>query len=280
MEIEGKRVLVTGASSGIGWETATAFGKAGAEVVAVARRAERLARLEGAAEIIPADLSEPGAAARVADQAGDIDILVNNAGSEAAGSVWAVGDRPEARRMFEVDWWTPLALMSALVPGMRERGEGAVVNVTSIRQVLAWPSLGHSAAAKAALSQLTETLRLELLDTGINVIEVIPGPVDTPALGASRLLTGFVERLDETFGTGTASELAAQILHAVQAAQSRIYYPPKVEQAAQLPTDLRNLVTDWVRQTEPLPDEVLDTLVVGPGHPLVAEAKATWENTR
>jgi len=275
MEIEGKRVLVTGASSGIGRETATAFLNAGAQVVAVARRAERLAQLRGV-QAIPADLSEPGSAAKVAEQAGDIDILINNAGSEVAGSVWAVGDRPEARSMFEVDWWTPLALISALTPGMRERGEGAIVNMTSIRQVLAWPSLGHSAAAKAALAQLTETLRLELLDTGITVTEVVAGPVETAALGATRLLTGFVEHLHETLGTGTAPELAAQILHSVRTGQSHIYYPPKVEQATQLPADLRALVTDWVRQTPSLPD---DTLVVGPGHPLVTEAKATWENT-
>jgi NAD(P)-dependent dehydrogenase (short-subunit alcohol dehydrogenase family) len=284
MEIEGKRVLVTGASSGIGWETAMAFGAQGAEVVAVARRAERLerlaARLDGNVTPIVTDLSEPGAAARVAEQAGAVDVLFNNAGSEAAGSAWAMGDRPEARRMFEVDWWTPLALISAFVPAMRDRGSGAVVNMTSIRQVLAWPTLGHSAAAKAALGQLTETLRLELLDTGITVTEVIPGPVDTAALGATRLLSGFVELLDDILGTGTAPELAELIVAAVRTGQDRVYHPDKVEPAAQLPNELRARITDAFRRLPKPPDDLLDNLVVGPEHPLLTEIKATWENNR
>ncbi|KAB2375379.1 SDR family NAD(P)-dependent oxidoreductase [Actinomadura montaniterrae] len=285
MEIEGSRVLVTGASSGIGREAARAFAAAGAEVVAVARRAERLAALEaesaGAVSVITADLSEPGAAARVAERAGPVDVLVNGAGSETGGTVWAVGDRDEARRMFEVDWWSPLAMIAALVPGMRERRAGAVVNVTSIRQVLAWPSLGHSAAAKAALAQLTSTLRLELLDTGVSVIEVIPGPVDTPALGASMLLPGFVEVLDGMLGTGTAAELAELIVRAVRDEHERVFYPAvTVEHAYHRPMELRAAITDAVRERGRLPDELADTLVVGPDSPIIADAKAAWEHAR
>ncbi|MFB4299146.1 SDR family NAD(P)-dependent oxidoreductase [Actinomadura sp. NTSP31] len=285
MEIDGRRVLVTGASSGIGWETARAFAAAGAEPIVVARRAERLERLKedigGPATVIVADLSTPGAAARVAEQAGPVDILVNNAGSETGGSVWAVGDRPEARRMFEVDWWSPLALIAALVPGMRERGAGAVVNVTSIRQVLAWPSLGHSAAAKSALAQITETLRLELGGTGVSVTEVIPGPVDTAALGASRLLPGLVELLDDTLGTGTAAELAGLIVSAVHSGQDRVFYPAAtVERAYGHPAELRATIADAVGRITRLPDEVTDGLVVGPDHPMITEAKAAWEHAR
>lgn len=285
MEIEGRRVLVTGASSGIGRETARAFAAAGGEVVAVARRAERLAALEeesaGAVSVITADLSEPGAAARVAERAGPVDVLVNGAGSETGGTAWAVGDRDEARRMFEVDWWSPLAMIAALVPGMRERRAGAVVNVTSIRQVLAWPSLGHSAAAKAALAQLTSTLRLELLDTGVSVVEVIPGPVDTPALGASTLLPGFVGLLDEMLGTGTAAELGDLIVHAVQEDHERVFYPAAtVEHAYRRPMELRAAITDAVRERGGIPDELADTLVVGPDSPIIADAKAAWEHAR
>ncbi|WP_433249308.1 SDR family NAD(P)-dependent oxidoreductase [Actinomadura nitritigenes] len=285
MEIESRRVLVTGASSGIGRETVRAFAAAGAEVVAVARRAERLAALEeesgGTVSAIAADLSEPGMAARVTEQAGPVDVLVNNAGSETGGTAWAVGDRDEARRMFEVDWWAPLAMIAALVPGMRERRSGAVVNVTSIRQVLAWPSLGHSAAAKAALAQLTSTLRLELLGTGVSAIEVIPGPIGTPALGASTLLPGFVELLDEMLGTGTASELAELIVSAVRGDHERVFYPAAtVEHAYRHPMELRTAITDAVRQRGALPDELADTLVVGPDSPIITDAKAAWEHAR
>ncbi|GAA3201937.1 SDR family NAD(P)-dependent oxidoreductase [Actinocorallia longicatena] len=283
MEIEGLRVLVTGASSGIGEEMARAFSAAGAETLLVARRAERLealaAELPGAVVIV-GDLGENGGAAQVAAQAGPVDVLVNNAGSETGGSVWAVGDRDEARRMFEVDWWAPLALISALVPGMRERGRGAVVNVTSIRQILAWPSLGHSAAAKAALAQATSTLRLELTGSGVGVVEVIPGPVETAALGASRLLPGFVELLDGIFGTGTPGELAELVVAAVREERERVFYPKAVEQAYDDPSGLRATMAEAVRELGPPPPELADTLVLGPGDPMITEAKAAWENGR
>ncbi|POM25278.1 Fatty acyl-CoA reductase [Actinomadura rubteroloni] len=280
MEIKGRRVLVTGASSGIGWETARAFAAAGAEVVAVARRRERLAVLErlldGAATVLVADLAEPGAVERVAAEAGTVDVLVNNAGSEAGGAVWAVGDRAEARQMFEVDLWAPLALIARLVPGMVARGTGAVVNMTSIRQLVAWPGLGHSAAAKAALAQATETLRMELDGTGVGVVEVIPGPVDTAALGASRLLPGFVDLLDGLFGTGTPEGLAAEIVAAVRDGHDRVLYPPAVRSAYDDPAGTRATLATAARERAGTTGD----LVVGHDHPLVRDAKEAWERTR
>ncbi|MGI5320929.1 SDR family NAD(P)-dependent oxidoreductase [Actinomadura nitritigenes] len=280
MELDGRRVLVTGASSGIGRAAARAFAAAGAEVLLVARRADRLAGLAtalgGGTRAIVADLAEPGAAAALAERVGAVDVLVNNAGSEVGGPVSAVGDRPEARRMFEVDWWTPLALIAALVPGMRERGHGTVVNVTSIRQVVSWPSLGHSGAAKAALAHITETLRLELAGSGVGVVEVIPGPVETPALGASRLLPGFVELLDDLFGTGTPERLAELIVAAVREGRPRVFYPEAVENRWSQPAALRAEIAAAARRVPPLPGD----LVVGPDHPILADARASWEDSR
>lgn len=276
MELDGKRVLLTGASSGIGWALAKALSAAGARLVLVARREERLRQLDSEL-VIPADLSVPGQAERVAREAGAVDVLINNAGSGVGGSTWAVADKAEARRMFEVDFWTPLALIGALTPGIRERG-GAIVNVTSIRQVMAWPSFGHSAAAQAALSQVTETLRLELDGNGVQVVEVIPGPVDTPALGASKLLPGLAESLDAIFGMGTPHELASMVVAALREGRERVFYPERTtREAYERPEELRAKIAQAVRQAGRLPDELTDTLVVGADSPLIAEAVATWE---
>src|SRR5437588_10694410 len=145
--VEGRGVLVTGASSGIGRELAHELGRRGARLAIAARRKELLERVAhdvaAAGGVRPSvhvvDLSERGAAASLAAEAqqalGAIDILVNNAGGGVGGSQWHVGDREEARESFELNLWSPLALTSALVPGMLERARGAVVNVTALAQV-------------------------------------------------------------------------------------------------------------------------------------------------
>lgn len=288
--LSGKRVLVTGASSGIGWALAKAYATEGATLALVARRADRLAALAaeitatGGAEplVIAADLAEPGRAAGVADQLGSVDVLVNNAGSAVGGTTWAVADKAAARQSFEVDFWTPLALIGALVPGMRKRGHGVVVNVTSLRQVLAWPSFGHSSAANAALAQSTEVLRLELLDSGVHVVEVVPGPIDTPAMGPSRLIPGFVDAVHGRFGTASAEEIAGMIVHASRDGAEKVFCPEQsTKDAYENPTALRAAMTAEVRRlrtTQPeLPDEVRDTLVVGADHPMIIQAREAWE---
>ena len=146
----------------------------GAHLALVARRqalleqlAEELARSgHERPAVLVADLSERGAATKVAAQAierlGDVDILINNAGGAAVGFQWVVGDHDKARRALELNYWAPLALMKALVPAMRERDHGAVVNVTSGVQVMPLWFMGHYSASKAALAQVTQTLALEL----------------------------------------------------------------------------------------------------------------------
>src|SRR5436305_1068286 len=146
VQLREKRVLITGASSGIGWALAEAMAARGARLAVVARREERLralaARIEAAGHVAPAivvaDLAQRGSAADVARQVtralGDVDVLVNNAGGAVGGTQWRVGDGDEARDAFELNLWSPLALVAALVPRLRERGDGAVVNVTSLSQ--------------------------------------------------------------------------------------------------------------------------------------------------
>jgi short-subunit dehydrogenase len=290
--LEDKRVLITGASSGIGWSLAERFAVEGARLVLVARRRERLERLADKIEsqgglapmVRAADLSVRGNAAELAtsvnEDLGGIDVLVNNAGSAVGGSVWAVADRPEAREDFEVDFWSPLALIGGFVPGMRRRGEGCVVNVTSLRQVIAWPSFGQNSAAQAALALATETLRLELLRYGVHVVEVIPGPIDTPVQGPTSLLPGITEAMHDRLGTGTPTEISDLIVRAVRDREARVFCPDAtVRSAYEDPAGTRRqIVADVERIYGALPaNDAIDSLVVGADHPMILEARERWE---
>lgn len=233
---EGAGILLTGASSGIGRAMAVELARCGARLAVVARRGELLESLadELAAtgcprpHVIVADLALRGAARDVAERArtalGDVDILVNNAGGGVGGAQYAVGDGDAGREAFEVNYWSPLALIAEIVPAMRARRRGAVVNVTSMAQVAAWPGFGAYASTKAALALATRTLRTELHGSGVHVLEVIPGPVDTAVQGETRLLPGIGRMLDVT-PLGSPEELARLVVGALRRGRSRVVYP-------------------------------------------------------
>ena len=292
LELDGRRTLITGASSGIGRALAQAMARKGARLVLVARRRERLEQLAEEIEseggrrpsVVVADLSVRGqaqaAAQGVLAELDGIDILVNNAGGAVGGSTWAVADGDEARADFEVDFWSPMALIGAIVPGMRRRGHGTVVNVTSIRQILAWPSFGHNAAAQAALAMTTETLRLELEPYGVNVVEVIPGPIETPVQGPTSLMPGIVDAIHGRLGTATPEDLAERIVDATVEHRDRVFCPEEsgrrmyenpVEARAQVAADARRVLAELPR------NEMIDTLVIGAEHPVVLAAREQWE---
>src|SRR3954454_2151186 len=291
-------VLLTGASSGIGRELALVLGARGVRLVLSARRRPQLERV--AAEIaarggarpvvVEADLAQRGAADALAREAlealGRVDVLINNAGGGVGGSQWAGGDDGAAREAFEVNYWSPLALVRALVPAMRERGAGAVVNVTSIAQVNTWPAFGAYAATKAALGLATETLRLELSGSGVHVLEAIPGPVDTAVQGETRLVPG-IERMLARVPLGDAAEMARRIADALQRGRATVVYPRRAAIAYVLPTlarrDTRRLAARVARETDPEVLEGLLSLVVrtgSGGDPAAREARAAWEAAR
>jgi uncharacterized protein len=290
-ELRDKRVLITGASSGIGWVLAKAFAAEGAKLVLVARRRARLERLAGEIGappdrqpvIVTADLSVRGQAAdaaeRVTEDLGGIDVLVNNAGGAVGGSLWAVADGPEARADFEVDFWSPLALIGAFVPAMRARGEGTIVNVTSLRQVMAWPSFGQNSAAQGALALATETLRLELMRDDLHVVEVIPGPIETPIQGPTNLIPGITEAVHDRIGMASPEEISAMIVEAVKHQRDRVFCPETVRQIYENPVEVRaRTVDDVKRLNRELPrNELIDTLVIGADHPLLLQAREKWE---
>lgn len=286
--VRGQRVLLTGASSGIGREAARQLAARGARLALVARRADRLHEL--AAEIaqpddpepvaLAADLGQPGAAAKVAAQAedrlGGIDVLVNNAGASIQGLAWVAGDRAEAREVFETNFWSPLALAAAVTPSMVDRGEGAIVNTGSMVQVAPFPHLGHYSASRAALALITQIMQLELGPRGIRVVEVALGAVDTAGSTENRVLQGGAQWLDGRPGIGKLEAAAATLVRAVEGpAEGAVFYPSALRWVHALPGLGRRHARRAAKRTD-----LTDTAIrVGgsSGSAEIREARERWE---
>src|SRR5262245_49500680 len=196
MNPNGKIVIITGASSGIGAAAARAFAEAGARVVLAARDEQRLAavarELRGPALVVPADVADRAAVdalvARAVAEFGGVDIVVNNAGVGLAAPVAELA-AADFERALAVDLLGPLALTQAALPHMRQRGRGQLIYISSVVGLRSLPYLGGYAAAKAALDRLTEALRVELRGSGIAVTLVRPGTTST-AFSQHRLGSG------------------------------------------------------------------------------------------
>ena len=190
LSFRGRTVLVTGASSGIGRETALAFAAAGSNVVLLARRAKLLgkvaaeARKLGAATLVAsADVTEAAAVTAAFRKAvkrfGAVDIVVNNAGVLIPSKVEDLR-AADLQRMLDVNLFGAMHVMQAAVRVMREQGHGHIVNVASLAGRRGFSPLGGYCASKFALVGLTEALRTELVGERIHVSLVLPGVVDTP----------------------------------------------------------------------------------------------------
>ena len=172
-----QRALVTGCSTGIGRATAIELTARGYDVIATARRRETLADLK-VAETLTLDVDRDESVAEVRDAVGPVDVLVNNAGFGIEGPVESV-PLAEARRVFETNFFGAARMIQSFVPAMRERGSGAVVNVTSTAGIAAGPFSGYYAASKFALEALSEALHLEVGHFGVKVIVIEPGAIET-----------------------------------------------------------------------------------------------------
>lgn len=172
-----RRALVTGASRGIGRALVVELAGRGLEVVATARRVDDLAGLPAAARL-PLDVTSDASVAAAARAAGPVDLLVSNAAVSVAAPV---EDTPAgvALAMFDTNVIGPLRLVSAFLPGMRERGGGTVVNVSSVAGHAVFPVNGVHAATKHALEALSEALAMEAGPLGIRVLVVQLGGVAT-----------------------------------------------------------------------------------------------------
>jgi len=175
--------LVTGGSSGIGERTAIRLQQAGFTTYAVARRVDRMESLEWAgittfAMDVTDDASMTSGIERILGEHGRIEVLVNNAGY---GSYGAVENVPidEARRQFEVNVFGLARLVQLVTPGMRERGSGRIINISSIGGKFYEPLGAWYHATKFAVEGFSDSLRLELAPYGIRVVLIEPGPIRT-----------------------------------------------------------------------------------------------------
>ncbi len=182
--------LVTGASSGIGAEIAKALAGRGLGVTLVARREDKLTALAAEltdahgvrAEVLAADLSDEaaraGLVARLADLGLDVDVLVNNAGFTTMGPVHE-SDPADELMMIRTNVEAVAHLCSLFLPGMVERGRGAVLNVASVGAFQPLPGQAGYAASKAFVLSYSHGIRTELVGTGVTVTMLCPGPVRT-----------------------------------------------------------------------------------------------------
>lgn len=184
MEIAGSTALVTGASSGIGRAVAVALAETGAQVVGLGRdlpALHALAETDGVT-VLRVDLESAGELQRFVEQSlsdlPPVDTLVNCAGSGRFGPL-AEHSAADLDRLIDVNVRAPISLTRAVLPGMRQRGRGRVVNVASIAGRLGVPNETVYSATKGALAVFSRALDAELAGTGVGVTVVVPGVVQT-----------------------------------------------------------------------------------------------------
>jgi short-subunit dehydrogenase len=201
--IEGKRILITGASSGIGRETAMKIGEAGGEVLLVSRTREKLdevaegvRKLGGTAHVHPCDLSDMDDIQRLADevleQHGGIDILVNNAGRSIRRSLKASYDRfHDYERTMQLNYFGALRLILAFMPGMRDRKRGHIINVSSIGVQTNTPRFSAYVASKAALDAFSRCVAPEVIGDGVHITTIYMPLVRTPMIAPTNIYDAF-----------------------------------------------------------------------------------------
>ena len=238
--LSGKRILVTGASSGIGAATARACAERGATVLLVARRADQLAQVKreieqagGSAAAYPCDLTDGSAVddlvARIVEEHGGVDMLVNNAGRSIRRSIALSYDRMhDFERTMAINYFAPVRLMLGLLPGMAERGDGHVVNILTWGVQVKAPKFSAYIASKTALDVFSRIAGRELYGDGVTFTNIrmslvrtdMIGPTDAyrkaPALSPEQAAAKVVRALeDRPLTVNVAAGSVAEVLNLV-----------------------------------------------------------------
>jgi short-subunit dehydrogenase len=201
--VDDRYVLITGASSGIGKAAALKVGKAGGNVLLVARTKEKLDEVQheiellgGTAFVHPADMSDPDDVDRLAQQVlaehGRVDVLVNNAGRSIRRSVRRSYDRfHDYQRTMQVNYFGPVKLILDLLPGMRERHSGHIINISSIGLQTNTPRFAAYLASKAALDAFSRSIGAEIIGDGVHITTVYMPLVRTPMIAPTKMYDRF-----------------------------------------------------------------------------------------
>ena len=269
--------LITGCSTGIGLATAIHLAGRGHSVYASVRDLATSEGLRGATEeagvaltVLSLDVDSPesirAGVERVVEEAGRVDVLVNNAG---VGDLWAVEDTTETDllQMFRTNVFGPIALIRAVLPGMRAAGSGTIVNVSSVSARIVSAFSGPYAATKYALEAITQAVAVEGAAHGIRCVAIEPGFTQTPMLekalsslpsteGPYSTVAGFIRALykDGTETGGNPIDVARTIEVAIESEETVIQHP--VGAAAEWVINGRAAASDqdwvdlWTRTTE------------------------------
>lgn len=227
MELRGSRALITGATGGLGRAIAQELAAGGAELVLTGRRAEVLAGLadEVGAQVVTADLAEPGGAADLVDEVGAVDVLVANAALPASGDL--LDFEPERiDRCLQVNLHAPIQLARRLVPGMVERRRGHLVFVSSLAGITTTPGSSIYSTTKFGLRGFALGLRQDLHGTGVGVSLVTPGFIRQAGMFADAEV-----RLPPGTRTSTPGQVARGVRTAITRDRPEVMVAPPEQRA-------------------------------------------------
>jgi NAD(P)-dependent dehydrogenase (short-subunit alcohol dehydrogenase family) len=243
-------IFITGCSSGIGFDAVTALRQRGHRVIASCRNPDDLTLLlQQGHEAVLMDMNQTesiqkGLAEVLALSGGRLDVLINNAGYGQLGALEDIS-RDVLRQQFETNVFGLMDLSRQVIPLMRQQGSGRIINMSSVLGLVSFPFRGAYNASKYAVEALCDTLRLELRGSGVDVICVEPGPIESHfrdnAVQTSlqrldhekshfktlyqKMLLGFAQQKSDSFFTQGARAVIQRFIHAIESPKPKAKYP-------------------------------------------------------